>query len=122
MDLGMAPAKREGFSANLPEGKVSCGFPNPMPGRCVSRACIPGKQEREPSECPASVDRAIRCSPCGEAIGAGGDKPGSSPRLPPSNPKSAMGGFRSYADRHANGGGAPIPAVRVTTRLGPGGP
>ena len=32
MDLGMAPAKREGFSDNPPEGKVSCGFPDPMSG------------------------------------------------------------------------------------------
>src|ERR1700732_5009192 len=67
-----------------------------MSGPCVSRTCIPGKQEREPSECSVSADRAIRCSPCGEATWSGGDKPGSSPRLPPSKPKSAMGGKRTF--------------------------
>jgi hypothetical protein len=93
MDLGMAPAKREGFSANLPEGKVSCGFPDPIPGRCVSRTCIPGKQERE-------ADRAIRCSPCGEATWCGRDKLASSPRMTRmqhSDSKSATGGERTFS-------------------------
>ena len=98
-----AAAEKEGFSDNVPEGKVSCGFPDPMSGPCVSRTCIPGKQEREPSERSASADRPIRCFPCGEPTGCAGDKLGSSPRLPHSDPKSAMGGFRSFADTRTNG-------------------
>ena len=58
MDLGVAAEEMEGFSDNVPEGKVSCGFPDPMSGPCLSRTCIPGKQEREPSERSASADRA----------------------------------------------------------------
>jgi hypothetical protein len=103
MDLGMAPAKREGFSDNVPECKVSCGFLILCLDRVYPARVSQGKQEREPSECSVSADRAIQCSPCGEPTGSGGDKPGSSPRLPPSNPKSAMGGFRSFADTRANG-------------------
>ena len=92
-------------------------FPDPMSGSCVSRTCIPSKQEREPSERSASADRAIRRSPCGEATGCGGDKPGSSPRLPPSNPKSAMGGELPFplcpcCDAHCFESGLKLPRFR----------
>jgi hypothetical protein len=52
-----AAVEKEGFSDNLPEAEVSCGVPDPMSGSRVSRTCIPGKQEREPSERSASADK-----------------------------------------------------------------
>jgi hypothetical protein len=54
MDLGVAAEEMERLSDNLPKREVFCGFSDPFSGLCVSHACIPGKQEREPSECPAS--------------------------------------------------------------------
>jgi hypothetical protein len=110
----VAAEEMEGFSDNLPEGKVSCGFPDPMSGSCVSRTCIPGKQEREPSERSASADWAIWCSPCGEATGCGGDKPGSRPRLP-FEPKVGYGWKPASALSDAPSW---IPDIRFTAGVG----
>ena len=54
MDLGAAAVEKEAFSASLSQIEGFCRFPDPFSEPCVSHACIPGKQDREPSECPAS--------------------------------------------------------------------
>jgi hypothetical protein len=74
MDLGVAAEEMEGLSDNLAKREVFCGFLILVLG-CVYPTRV-SQASRNASR--QNARPRIRCSPCGEATGSGGDKPGSS--------------------------------------------